>query len=573
VGAALVGVGAWRLGDVAYLAELWTRASQWLNSVPTMAWLLLPLVITAVLAGLARVGVLQRWFGDLYKDLTDTDVPAGMRLTMRDDTRLRALLARWNAPMPYLSRADNWMVRWAGQEPWSLAGFDRCWLVALIYPLVALLLTWAIINSGRLGDAVILLPTDTLWQRCAGLLGIVAACVVTFSIVRLSTRINVFRQVLSRLGRMGHVLSRLSDDQLVVLMAMTLYALVAQIFFSDDFFGFKASPHSGSIGGFIENIFGNLLGGANAGYFSAVFVAVSAGAGSIVDIKSTTRICSISVQTVALVVIGGFVYSGAGIFAGLLAVVVLAIVIFMESLLRVMLARKKLPAWCGSLCLSILYATLFAAAVYIFPRWASQDFLHADRIAFVAIIFFGVLPLLNGLADWVSLNATRVFIAKMQAGASRGRVARLYVLDIAVAVALTMVVYGGTIALVWGMQWAGWPIDLVALLLDLRDHPWSSQNNWLMLLAVTNFVPTLIHLVLWLSDGAEFRDVESRELIEQFLRDGGASAPRQIAPTIIYLLKLKPWLEKAMVLSLTLALVPLFAICIPWGAGLVLMSL
>jgi hypothetical protein len=55
-----------------------------------------------------------------------------------------------------------------------------------------------------------------------------------------------------------------------------------------------------------------------------------------------------------------------------------------------------------------------------------KDALSAQRISFVALTFFFALPLANAVADWFSGNATRAFIARMQHGATRGIVARLY---------------------------------------------------------------------------------------------------------------------------------------------------
>jgi hypothetical protein len=136
-----------------------------------------------------------------------------------------------------------------------------------------------------------------------------------------------------------------------------------------------------------------------------------------------------------------------------------------------------------------------------------------------------------------------------------------------VALLLTVFVYGTMLGILLMMQGAGWDVDVKGILTELRNHPWSGQSTWLLTLAVTNFIPTLVHMVLWLSDGLQSRDDEAREDIAQFLKSDGKDAPLQIAPTIIYVLSIQKWLERAMVLSLTLAPIPLFAICVPWAAG------
>ena len=225
-------------------------------------------------------------------------------------------------------------------------------------------------------------------------------------------------------------------------------------------------------------------------------------------------------------------------------------------------------------CLAIFIT--MAALVPALSHWGltlRKDALAASSVSFILIFMFGFLPLINAVVDWVSINATRTFIARMQAGAPRGEVGRLYFYDVAVALALTVIDYAAALAVIWMMQRFGWQVDVKSVLVELRDNPWSGQSTWLLTLAVTNFIPTLIHVALWMFGSVQSRDADTRAHIEQFLRDGGSSAPRQIAPTIVSMLRLQPWLERAMVLSLTLALIPLFAICVPWAADWLLQRL
>ena len=229
--------------------------------------------------------------------------------------------------------------------------------------------------------------------------------------------------------------------------------------------------------------------------------------------------------------------------------------------------------------LSVAYLLWFvgiAASLPTLPGWGivlAKRALTSGGAPFLCLMFLGLLPLLNAVSDWASINATRVFIARMQAGASRGEVRRLYVYDFAIALALTIIVYAAALAVIRMMQRFGWQVDVKSVLVELRDKPWSGQSTWLLTLAVTNFIPTLIHVALWMFGSVQSRAADTRADIEQFLRDGGTTAPRQIAPTIISMLRLQPWLERAMVLSLTLALIPLFAICVPWAADWLLQRL
>ena len=244
-----------------------------------------------------------------------------------------------------------------------------------------------------------------------------------------------------------------------------------------------------------------------------------------------------------------------------------------------MMGQRSWQAVARVAALSVAYLLWFvgvAALLPILPGWGivlREGALSSGAMPFVLLMFLGLLPLLNAVSDWVSINATRAFIARMQAGASHGEVGRLYFYDFAIALALTLIVYAAALAVIWMMQRFGWQVDVKSVLIELRDNPWSGQSTWLLTLAVTNFIPTLIHVALWMFGSVQSRDADTRADIEQFLRDGGGSAPRQIAPTIVSMLRIQPWLERAMVLSLTLALFPLFAICVPWAADWLLQRL
>ena len=229
--------------------------------------------------------------------------------------------------------------------------------------------------------------------------------------------------------------------------------------------------------------------------------------------------------------------------------------------------------------LSVTYLVWLVGIAMLLPTLPGRGIvlakgaLTSSSTPFISLFFLGLLPLLNAVSDWVSINATRVFIARMQAGASRGEVGRLYFYDVAIALALTLIVYAAALAVIWMMQRFGWQVDVKSVLVELRDNPWSGQSTWLLTLAITNFIPTLAHVALWMFGSVQPRDDETRSHIEQFLRDGGSSALRQIAPTIVSMLRIQPWLERAMVLSLTLALIPLFAICVPAAADWLLQRL
>ena len=558
-GAAVVfaAVYAWLSGDTSKVDAQLARASNFAQSVPVAAWLFVPLALTLIAATAARFGFLQKLFGDLYKQLTDSHNQTGKRLKDRDEQRLRHMLQGWKSPMPYLKRADGWLALWSGRERWSLAGFDRCWLIALVYPIAVLLLVWALTNNGRLGAATVLPSVNEDWRRWAAVLAISVSCAVTFCGALLSRRVAHLRRRLMPSGRFGARWMQLSDAELgdVVFAVALAGASIGGIAIAITGVGARESIWFFAIGGSFAGAF------VATGAITAAQAIAAAAAGAIIVGSGVSLISPVTTDASRL----------SSVLAGSAALMWLFCA--RDERTRAYFVTHATPNVLRVCAIVTIYATLFAATIVLLPQFPHWDIalrknaLSVRSAAFVLLTLIGVFPLLNAISDWVSLNATRTFIARMQTGATRGVVARLYVWDIAVALLLTLFVYGTTIGILLTMQRAGWEVDVKSILAELRDNPWSGQSTWLLALAVTNFIPTLVHMVLWLSDGLQSRDAETREDIEQFLRSGGKDAALQIAPTIIYVLRIQKWLERAMVLSLTLALIPLFAICVPWAAG------
>ena len=109
--AAGAAVFAWMNGDTSKLDVLLARATGVLQSIPVAAWLLAPLALTILAAVLTRFGFLQKLFGDLHKQLTDSQNQTGKRLRGRDEKRLHQILQSWKCPMPSTLRRAAWRIQ------------------------------------------------------------------------------------------------------------------------------------------------------------------------------------------------------------------------------------------------------------------------------------------------------------------------------------------------------------------------------------------------------------------------------------------------------------------------------
>jgi hypothetical protein len=139
--------------------------------------------------------------------------------------------------------------------------------------------------------------------------------------------------------------------------------------------------------------------------------------------------------------------------------------------------------------------SLLGAATYFAPQWASDPGqLATSKLAFTFLLFLGILPLCNALFDWVSVGFTRLFLRHISAG--RYWAVTLILVDIFLGLLLTAGLFVLVLRVLLWMQAAGWGVDAKALVTTFRANPLDPQVSWIAMLAVTNMLPTLIHLVI-----------------------------------------------------------------------------
>lgn len=135
---------------------------------------------------------------------------------------------------------------------------------------------------------------------------------------------------------------------------------------------------------------------------------------------------------------------------------------------------------------SFLWISLTVTMIWFAPETLNI----ADR---TAILFLGILPLFNALADFASVGMTRYLMRRGAAGSLPGRAA----LD-AVAGALIFAALGCSLILyIHLVQPGGQPlIDLGTFFADLAANP--GNYPWLAVMMLSTLLPTAIHLCLGL---------------------------------------------------------------------------
>lgn len=114
--------------------------------------------------------------------------------------------------------------------------------------------------------------------------------------------------------------------------------------------------------------------------------------------------------------------------------------------------------------------------------------LWVQRELFAAVFFMTVLPILNSIADWVSVSVTQNFMRSLGAK-KHGKVqsARWLILqDLFCAAMLAVVLLLVVVFVIHLMAQAGWGVDPAKVVKE--------SSVWLGLMVLTNLAPTLLHL-------------------------------------------------------------------------------
>ncbi|GAB4200381.1 MAG: hypothetical protein Tsb002_36510 [Wenzhouxiangellaceae bacterium] len=131
------------------------------------------------------------------------------------------------------------------------------------------------------------------------------------------------------------------------------------------------------------------------------------------------------------------------------------------------------------------------------------DDFQLNNPEYYLLSFIGLLPLLNGLLDCVSLGFSRYFLnAVANKKQSEWKSAGFILLDVILAVVLMVgivVVIIGYLALMENrIRFGGFePVMVVTdLLQGLKDRPWSPEHYWVYFMFVSTLIPTLIHFMV-----------------------------------------------------------------------------
>jgi hypothetical protein len=333
---------------------------------------------------------------------------------------------------------------------WTPASFDRCLLLALLYPLATIVLFWLI--SGHVGEAERALGLAkglTGWRR----LGLSAG--ITFALLCL------------RQGLVGHGWSH------VVLLIAGYAALITLMIASS-------------------------RAGAGAG---VAFILVGVGVGAVARADALTRAIAVDIGGALAVVIAlSSLVAAACSAAGAVSVVgAFSVAVVVTGAFSVIGMLSRARGWRGR----------FQVALVLFLGIACG--MAGNRLASDAfwmffgplLLLFGPLTLINAPFDWASLGLTRALLRR---GLERGGwwPALLGMADAAIAgviiIALTIVTVIGVQAFDDLAAFTGGGQARVLPLKTLFDgielDPWATEYWWVYAMLLSTMLPSMANLMI-----------------------------------------------------------------------------
>jgi hypothetical protein len=331
---------------------------------------------------------------------------------------------------------------------WTAPAFDRCLLLALIYPIATIFLIWAI--SGQVGPAEAALglkPDIPPWSRG------IAAAAYGFS------NFALWRSARS---------ARTQGWKSFIWLAAAIGAFVA---------GVRALP------------FGIFDSAATIVFFAFAFPFASAGI-----VPGAVIIAGAGASTVVLAVAGpGAIAIAVGGAAAVFALSALA-------------NRKLLQGVFLSLFLPAMVLTYFAAAAFmLYPPDTGPHFLWSMpfHVAGPLLLFLGLLTLFNAPFDWASLGLTRALLRRglelggwwpyllaLADACLAGVIIALLALTMVVGVQAfdELAVHGG------GEKAAVLPLP--ALFDGIETNPAAPEYWWVYALLLSTMIPSIINLTI-----------------------------------------------------------------------------
>lgn len=420
-----------------------------------------------------------------------TGLPSGYidSSTKHEEGNTGISIARFDASLAASERVLDFIY---GKKNWGISSWNTSLLIAWFYPLLFLIVVWAFSNKAQIGSFQLLPPVNNGLLRL-GLTSITVLIPIAMGFVLFNSESFSFA-IASRFNWQKRS-KELID--FAINIGLFVFAIVFAVF----------------------TIFSGVTTIAIA-FAIAVVVVIALFQnnedhhGVIDGYKSghTVLISSFIALIIALIVTLSIVYAVDSNLFFLNIVLVLGAVILafafewlVASVLNKRTHNDVISQVKGIAIVFFLYCGLFTifGSAPLWPWSTAHMQVAANKwqmssFSFVLFFFFGLIPVINAIFDFVSVGLTRYFIARYRKGNWNWWC--FLALDSSCAILLTLVLYAVMVSIFGLMEFWGWGVETEEIRTLFMYRRSESQNSWLILMAATNILPTLTHLYFVVRD-------------------------------------------------------------------------
>ncbi|CAM3689262.1 hypothetical protein VA7868_02452 [Vibrio aerogenes CECT 7868] len=412
------------------------------------------------------------------------------------------------------------------QKTLSISGFNRALLIAFIYPMALFILTWVFSGEGLTFNEEKLLPNVFIYKKILFLI----VCISFYILFHKWGLVLFFiERQLSRL-----ILNKNLIKFIRFVISCCYLAFVVTV---------VSNISSNSYNSGVISVVGVVAGAAlitlissGTGFGAVIMATVIAAAGTVTGVVAFSTVVFgivvgvitynimvrenrwIAIKLLSFILFFFIILLGLswpylaglatkGTVIGFVAFSTIFSSVFVGFGIYHVMVRKvrtvRMVRANQQIVIKILSFTLFSLVVlcwFLLPYFTDLNAniesseLQVGSSNWISIFFLGSLPALNGLSDWLSVSFTQYCLSRYSSESNNWCIWLL--LDFMVALLMLLLVFAGVFGILYIAQLSGWGVNAKDFFDAFKSAPFSQDNRWIVLLVVTNLLPTLVHFLL-----------------------------------------------------------------------------
>ncbi|WP_086933347.1 hypothetical protein [Agarilytica rhodophyticola] len=427
-----------------------------------------------------------------FNDYSDEDGP---RISQQHLNQLKKIRSNKHIIVNAKKKTESILTFIYDQKSICIDGFNRSLAIAYMYPIALLLFSWLFSANAVQLDTAEIFPARPWYQKLFFFLFLAFAFIEIKSFI---DKRDIYLNTNSELSTKNSWLKRMFESGIMVsVLTFVFFGLI--VIGVVVFFAVAGTVGGAGISVVAGVVFFAVAGarviftavrGSRTNAITGVFAVMSAGVVAVVSASVGTGVIDIVNASIG---IGVYTVVKAGVIAAISAGILSCLYsVFYEKLCEYNKVFHHSLA-----ILSLIFSGMIFLSI---PLWLNQlvdteeIVYHSSSIAFMLVFFFVILPIINALSDWCSVSVTQYCLTKYNNKQSNWAI--WLFIDFLSAIVILFLVFFSIFASLYLASLFGWQINSQTLFSSFQNDPFAAENRWLILLAITNLAPTLMHFTL-----------------------------------------------------------------------------